>query len=429
MTIKKSDIKFMAVLGVLLVIATVMILSTPEPVDWSFSFSRDDTIPYGNRILNELLAELFPGQEIRVSERPLYNTLTGTDVESQRHLIRERLQAATPEPPATRSLERPERPAGLAPHSSRQDTNYIIINSAFNPDDLDVRELLHFVARGNSVFIAAHEFSGAFADSMGIETDAEFVVQDSVSLNFVNPALHAADDYVYRKGTADFYFDRFDTASAVVLGMNSELKANFIRCALKEGEVYLHTVPLAFTNYNLLFRNNAEVVFKALSYLPVQATIWDEYYKAGKGLTRTPLRFVLSKRPLKWAYFVAISTLIVFVIFEGKRRQRIIPVVKPLANTTLEFVETVGRLAYQERDHKRMAEKKIAYFLDSIRTRFHVKTSELSEGFCEAVAERSGVAAEQVKKLIGEIQKLQQREQITAAELRHLNDSMERFIR
>ena len=57
---------------------------------------------------------------------------------------------------------------------------------------------------------------------------------------------------------------------------------NYIRCAYGEGFFYFHSIPTAFTNYNILRNDNADYISKALSYLPIQTTYWDEYHKAGK---------------------------------------------------------------------------------------------------------------------------------------------------
>ena len=56
---------------------------------------------------------------------------------------------------------------------------------------------------------------------------------------------------------------------------------NFLRIKYGEGNFFLNTVPLAFTNYHLLNSDNNEYVYKALSHLPVQQTFWDDYYKDG----------------------------------------------------------------------------------------------------------------------------------------------------
>jgi hypothetical protein len=157
--------------------------------------------------------------------------------------------------------------------------------------------------------------------------------------------------------------------------------------------------------------------------------IWDEYYKVGKGERESPLRFILSRTALAWAYGITIVSLLCYVLFEAKRRQRIIPVVSPPQNATLEFVDTIGRLYYQHGDHKNLAQKKITYFMESIRTRFYLKTGILDEEFVDRLSEKSNVEREQVKMLISLIRKISESDSVSEDMLIRLSDMIERFNR
>jgi len=59
-------------------------------------------------------------------------------------------------------------------------------------------------------------------------------------------------------------------------------------------------------------------------------------------MVRTPLKYILSQESLKWAYYILIVSIIVYIIFQGKRKQRVIPLIPPLKNTTLEFVRIIA---------------------------------------------------------------------------------------
>jgi hypothetical protein len=179
----------------------------------------------------------------------------------------------------------------------------------------------------------------------------------------------------------------------------------------------------------MLFQNNAEYISGALSYLPKGKIIWDEYYKVGRGEEETPLRFILSRTALAWAYGITIVSLFCYILFEAKRRQRIIPIVAPPQNATLEFVDTIGRLYYQYGDHKDLAHKKITYFLESVRSRFYLKTNLLDEEFVEKLSEKSNVEKEQVKMLISLIRKINEAGSVTEEMLIRLSDMIDGFNR
>ena len=115
------------------------------------------------------------------------------------------------------------------------------------------------------------------------------------------------------------------------------------------------------------------------------------------------------------------------MIFEMKRRQRIIPVIQPLANTSLEFVSTIGNLYYQNKEHKNIAEKKILFFLEQIRTRYYLSTSKVDSAFIETLSKKSGRSVEEVSNLFGTIDKIRGSASITAEQLIELNRQIERF--
>jgi hypothetical protein len=115
------------------------------------------------------------------------------------------------------------------------------------------------------------------------------------------------------------------------------------------------------------------------------------------------------------------------MIFEMKRKQRIIPVIKPLANTTMEFVQTIGNLYYQSSGHKSIAEKRIHFLLDQIRTRHWMSIGKLDDDFIQALARKSGKQDEDIRQLVMLINSIQAKKTITSGELLELNQEIEKF--
>lgn len=379
------------IVAVTLLFALLVYIETtaPKPVSWQESFSQKDKIPFGGFILHSLLKELFPGSEIRSIPTPLYNALDGNYFHG---------------------------------------ANYIFINSSFSADALDVENLMLFVERGNTAFIAAHYFPQPLADSLGFDVMENFSpLKDTTAINFSNPALRESSPYAFAGHFNSARIITFDTARSTVLGTDKDGNANYIRVPYGEGEFLVNTVPYAFTNYHLLDKRNAGYAFKALSYLSDGRILWDEYYKAGRKEVKSPVRYILSKTSLRWAYYLTLIGVVLFMIFMGRRRQRIIPQIKPLPNTTLEFAETVGQLYYQHGDHRNIAEKKITYFLEHIRTRFGVNTANRDEEFHRVVAARSGLDIEQVRSVFAYIDATLAKQRVEDAELQALNTAIERF--
>ncbi|MBT8378075.1 MAG: hypothetical protein KJN64_02470 [Ignavibacteria bacterium] len=385
---KKKNLKFLIPITVMLIILTIVKLAEPEEIDWSESFSKNDKIPYGGYIIYDVASKLFDEAELTLTEFPCYNVLK---------------------------------------NDYYYKTNYVIINSYFSPDILDTEYLLDYVATGNQVFISAFAIYGSLADSLRISTYRTFFNDDSTSINFNLAEVKSIEDYFFEKGNFENYFSEYDTSLIQVLGTNSHGKTNFIRIKYGEGDFFLNTVPLAFSNYHLLYSVNEEYAFKCLSHLPNTKTLWDEYYKIGNKYSVSALQYILSHESLMWAYYLLLGNAVLFIFFYGRRRQRIIPVVEPLKNTTVEFVQTVGNLYYQQKDFKNIAEKKISYFLDYIRNKYFIKALNFDEETLKKISDKSSLSFGKVKAIFREIEKIKMNENISEEDLININYQIEKF--
>lgn len=478
----RKSLPFILVGFVVLFVVLVQ-LYMPKTINWVPTFEKRDKNPYGDFILHDFLKDLFPGKTITVKDRTLYEELNyfdytdnvsydgdtpidsaviqnGDYTEEEQDSIMTRFQEldASLDNANTSVQELKEgtvdkavqdeddlKNAKMIPDLvSKPDSalrNYVIINGNFEPGETDVIALLGFVEEGNCAFIAAQSISGLLADTLNLKTNIGYYEEDfstedlksgpkkdSIYLTLLNSRLVTKNKkYWYRDGTVSGYFSSVDTANTLILGKNSDGKANFIRISYGTGYFFLSATPLAYTNYNLILDNNAEYISASLSYLPVRDTYWDEYYKEFREKENNSLRFIENQPPLHWAYYIAFWSVFVYVLFESKRRQRVIPIIEPPKNTTVEFVSTIGRLYFQNGNHKDIASKKIHYFLEYIRTSFYLNTTDFDKEFIDKVSDRSGIDKTKVTQLFSLIHYLQRAEQVNQGELLELNKKLEEF--
>lgn len=381
----------LAVLVVLYVVVTVM---APRPVDWTVTLERGDKNPYGAFILYQQMGDLFPAAEVSSEQLPAYNLLSDTSLEG---------------------------------------TAYVIVSPRAALEPEDVSRLLGYVARGNDAFIAAGALSRALSDSLGVKCAEPRVVltDDSLRVNFTNPRLATDTGFGFRRYTLDGHFSEVDTPATMVLGENSSGQADFVRVSRGKGHIYLHAVPLCFSNYFMLWGNNATYTSSALSYLPagLSHVYWDEYYKLGSVYKGSMLRFFLSDPVLRWAWWLALATLVLYVIFEAKRRQRVIPVEEVPRNTSLDFIKTVGRLYYERHDNTNIAEKKIAYFLEWVRSHLYLSTDRLDQAFVAALSRKSGAPESRARDLVELITQIRGSGVLSDALLLQLNTQIDAFYK
>jgi hypothetical protein len=201
-----------------------------------------------------------------------------------------------------------------------------------------------------------------------------------------------------------------------------------LRVRAGEGAFILSSTPLFYTNYFMVHPENQQFISYALSQLPPDSEIyWDEYYKVSRIERRrrqgeeeekpSLFAYLMEKEALRWALWVLGAALLLFAAFESKRRQRIIPVVRPLPNTTLDFTRTVGQLYFQHQDHKSLAEKKIRFLLDFIRSRYYLKTPVSAPEFVASLSGKSGLPREEIAELVYLIRRIQKQTVVTENEL------------
>ena len=149
-------------------------------------------------------------------------------------------------------------------------------------------------------------------------------------------------------------------------------------------------MPLALTNYFVLDEKTSVFASAALSFFPKDEPLsHNEYYQMGRMESSSVIRFLLRHEALRWAYFVLIGTLVLFILFEMKRRQRIIPELVPVKNSTLEFVSTLGSLHFRQKEHSNLAKKRLAFWQHYLRSHYSMTISQFDESIIDELVAKS----------------------------------------
>lgn len=383
---------YILAISTLLMIYLIAQYYKPKPTDWSPTYLAEDKIPFGTYILNRHIQHIFPEAKLKTSSSAIYSTLK--EAHSEKFV-------------------------------------YLIFADKVKISKLDYQEMVKSMKAGNHIFIAASKIEGGLLSALELRVTSDLkLLSETNSINFVNPSLKRSQDYVVEKNISDYYFSQLDTSRALVLGEQQQHRANFVKYSYGKGALYILPNPKLFTNYSLLKDEGVDYASKALSYLPsVKHLIMDEYFTRPSTENQSILRVLFHYNELRWAYYISIFSLLAFVVFEVKRRQRIIPVIERLKNTTVEFVEVVGRVYYQQRNNSDIAEKKVTYLLEYIRAKYRLKTMDLGLEFKNALINISGAEADLVGELLKEISYLNTDRKVSDQQLIRLNKLMEEFYK
>lgn len=363
-------------------------LSKPAPINWNETFYYRDKIPYGTYILHDQLRTLFPGVQVTNTDQNFYDLFHKKEVTN---------------------------------------SNYLIVTKSLEFSKYDYSELVNYIKAGNSVFIASSNWQDVLSDTLKIQSEVN-TKKGEEGLNFTSQKLKRSADYSFDRFTGSRYFASFDTVRAIVLGKNEFGHANFLRYQFGKGYLYLCANPQVLSNYCLLNSNNADYAAKALSYLPAQQHIyWDEYQNHDIIEDDSPMRVFFNYKSLQWAYYISLASLVIFILYEKKRRQRIIPVIEPLKNATVGFVNVVGQVYYEQRNNLNIAQKKILYFLEHLRAKYYLKTNTLDQEFIEKITLKAGIQPAFAREIVNQVNYINAQKQVTDQELILLNQLIEQF--
>lgn len=368
-----------------------------EPIDWTDSYWKSHSKPFGAEIFHDIFT--VPLEQTEESNQSVYETLT----------------------------------------EDYKTGNYLFFNQALELGQYDIKELLCWVEDGNTAFMSADFFSAQLIDTLHLEKK-QFIFDDQISYqpSLVLDTTNQNEIYEFDRNLNVQYFANTDTLDLQVLGYSKVVNdkntvtrylPNFIKAQFGRGELYLHLFPKAFTNYFLIDSNNADYTEQALGYFNYEEPIVvDAYYKAQR-VTNKPylLQYLVGNKHLRWAYYLILLLAIIYVFFEGKRKQKPIKVVEPYENKTYAFTKTIAEMYYRKKDHKSIATKQIEHFYDFIRAHYNMPTRQLDDEFVNQLASKSGQQKAQIKALLNYIKSLENQHTISKEQLIKLEQQLSKF--
>jgi len=395
---KKSTV-YVIIGGLTLVLILFLEYHKKAELNWFPSYVMHHKIPYGTIVFSDLLKKKYTVvQEI---ERPPFEFLkTNTDTTS----------------------------------------SYVFINATVSFQEAELKELLKWTAKGNTLFIASTNFEEKLLDTLHLKTGSLYGnegLAHEFHYRLVNPNLGLKNEYTFRKNYNTTYFSTIDTLQTRIIGLVSnsseggtdfEAHPNVIQQPFGDGKIILSTFPVAFTNYFILKNKNKDYTAGLMSYVASEHPVYaDTYYKSGKKFYTSPMYIFLNTKELKWAYYILLIGALMYVIFEGKRKQRAVPVVTPLKNQTLAFTRTIADMYFEKGERKAITQHKIDYFLDYIRSTFYLSTQNEDSEFYQNLASRSHHQTDEIAALFKRLNALRHKTTVTDEELIQLNSLIEKF--
>jgi hypothetical protein len=356
------------------------------------------------------------------------------------------------------------------PTKTKEVANYIFIGEGMFLDSADLQTLLGFAENGNNVFISAKSFSQTLMEDYLYDYSANCEVfweglevnrDTAATLNFFHKNLVQEEGTMFRYArngeTVPYrwhYFNKnyfcgneyYDYETFRSIGDMNDDEVNFVKVPFGEGNFYLHSTPLAFTNYHMIEEYGLAYANKVFAHLDEGDIYWDAFNHVGEvqpqnddeddeifepvSLSdKSPLEYILSQDSLRWAWYLLLALGALYLIFRAKRRQRIVPVNEPNTNTSLEFIESIGRLYFQQNNHKKLEEQKMKLFLGFIRERYNLPVHNTDHQFIDKLILVSGVPEQKVKAIFSLYESHSKKPEIFEEQLINFHQAMDYFYK
>lgn len=351
---------YLIVLVSIIALLTLMQVNKKPILDWRKTYMVDDKKPFGLYVFDKEADELFNNKIKQVEQSPFDYFLKDS----------------------TKSLK-----------------NYLIIEEYF--DKVSIEKIVDEVEKGSNLFILKEWGEAELTRLLGLDV-GKMYKNEPVKLFFTD-SKRKATAHIDKLPT-ETHFLRIKDEDFEFLGLIDESGGteygNFIKIKHGKGYFYIHLEPLVLTNYYLLKEDHYNYVEQMFSYLPNEyETVWF-VNPPHKSISYSPMRFILDNDMLRYAWQILLLSLALYLIFRGKRNQRIVPIVEPLENMSAEFVRNIGNLYLNEGDVNDMMQKKATYFLNKVRSDLLLDTSRLNRDFIEKLHHKTNADIEKIERAV-----------------------------
>lgn len=419
-----------------LVISFVQLLFQERPFDWDKKYAVSGKDPYAVAVLFDQLPAFFRNKEIRalnsVDLKPyqqhLYSSIEDSSI-YRPTVVDSIIQDGESVETYAYEVDTAQIFKGFS-EDKKRDFNLFGISEYLSIGNSASWSILLHVYQGNSALLCAQTINSDLTELLDIriETlDPDSLTDSQKTLKY---ALEFKDEETVRYKP----YERFSRIieypeGSEIIARNEDGDIIGVKVRVGKGSVTFFTMPILFTNYYLLKERNAAVESLLLD-LPEKDTYWTNYFVGRRyysGPKPSLLSFIHSKPSLKWAFYTLLFSVLAFLAFELRRKQRPIPVVEPPENTSLKFAATISSLYMMRKDHRDMALRKMNFFLMWVRDHYYLDTSTLSESFYKKLASKSDLDVEFVRQLFIKYHYIKARHSITPEEFTEFGLLLQNF--
>ncbi|MDF1694488.1 MAG: hypothetical protein P1U56_01560 [Saprospiraceae bacterium] len=297
--------------------------------------------------------------------------------------------------------------------------------------------LISIAAKGNDVLIIADYFNDIIADTVSTFFDDVFLRDSLLEFNFTDSNIALDTPFIYQFHDRKF-IPNIPTDFVLMGGLNWEEDKKHIRVASNdslalftefpfgEGRIFYHVKKDLFYNYSYRQDFMFDYTQRVLSHFdPKHVYLLSpiQLYGSNNSPKRTPLDYIMSQPALKIAYYLMVLGALIYVFLGGKRKQKIIPVVQKNKNTSLEYVDTVSQLFYQQDQPEKLARHMKNIFYYKMQKKFYI--SQDHPDYINVLSKKSKIPVITLQYIMDRFQNAEQPNSFRGDQLVSLNRKLE----
>ncbi|NEN23388.1 hypothetical protein G3O08_07735 [Cryomorpha ignava] len=322
----------------------------------------------------------------------------------------------------------------------------VSIDPYFEIDSIEISKLLETARNGNQVFISTIKPAKMLEALRPSCVTENFNSANEKRAKTILPSVNGEEkspgiSYMIREDKERFAWTYFDFENCPdeefeILGSFEaigENYTNFVKFDYGDGAIYLHTTPLIFTNFHFKNKDVFAHSQNIFDLIPHQKMFYldPEYsepdYSKKPPVSESPLRFILSNPPLKWAWYLIIALTIIYVFNAVRRSQKSIPVFTLPENETANYLDVVSRLYQKEGNHKHIIGIQEKLLKRHLRNKYRLHFNNPDQGFYIDAAQRLQMTPEYLKQTLVMLERAKNNSTLSDEEFKNIIDQIKEF--
>lgn len=289
----------------------------------------------------------------------------------------------------------------------KTNTLLVVLDNVVDLDSLTKIQLSDFVSSGNEVLLIANVYE--VEGHKCLYTETNYFKHDTLfNLNWVN-----GDSMTYKPYLADAsampysrikHFENDTDTDYETLLFRADSLSLFQKTDIDSMKLYVHCAPMLFQNRSAMSGMYRENFTKTFSHFDSDMVVMHQFKNTNLRVGSNKdsvLQYILSQRPLKYAYYLTLLTGLLYVFFSSKRKQREIPIEEKSKNTSLDYVETASSLFMAQNQNRKLVKHMRRNFLFKVRSSYFLNSDDPL--FVEKLSKKSKYPEEEIKSIIHQL--------------------------